>query len=195
MSCNPRIGRDTSYILVSHKDGSFFFRYVMFLTPELLPYMMQTIHTESIKKEERELLFSYENIFILKLMVNMRKCFKNGYLQKVDKSNALVSCVCGIADTTANEVSSSKIHEADAFLNSLKLDSNGNLLSDVPPMGKSTLCYWINTTNQLVKKNKVKFWHRQKKISANIRIWYLSTLKKKSKINLETIHIIIAGQL
>ena len=74
-------------------------------------------------------------------MVNMRKCFKNGYLQKVDKSNALVSCVCGIADTTANEVSSSKIHEADAFLNSLKLDSNGNLLSDVPPMRKSTLYY------------------------------------------------------
>ena len=64
-------------------------------------------------------------------MVDIWKCFKNGYLLKVDKSYALVSCVYGIADTTANEVVSLKTPKADVFLNSLKLDSNGNLLSDV----------------------------------------------------------------
>ena len=49
-------------------------------------------------------------------MVDIWKCFKNGYLRKVDRSNALVSCVYGIAHTTTSEISSLKIPEADAFL-------------------------------------------------------------------------------
>ena len=63
-------------------------------------------------------------------MADIQKCFKNGYLWKVDKSNALLSCIYGIADTTVNEVSTLKIPEADAFINSLKFNSNGNFLSD-----------------------------------------------------------------
>ena len=43
------------------------------------------VYTEAIIKEEQDLLFC-----ILKLMVDIRKCFKNVYLRKVDKSNALV---------------------------------------------------------------------------------------------------------
>ena len=84
----------------------------------------------AIRKEEQDLLFLHGNIFILKLMVDIQKCMKNGYLWKVDKAIALVPCVYEIVDT-ANEVSTLKTHEADAFLNNLKLDSNGNLLSDV----------------------------------------------------------------
>ena len=52
-------------------------------------------------------------------MVDIWKCFKNGYLRKVDRSNALVSCVYGIAHTTTSEISSLKIPKADAFLDSM----------------------------------------------------------------------------
>ena len=69
-------------------------------------------------------------------MVDIRKYFKNGYLRKVDKSNALVSYVYGIAGTIANEVSTLRTPEADAFLNNLKLDSNENFLPDVIISGK-----------------------------------------------------------
>ena len=52
--------------------------------------LYDAVYTEAIIKEEQDLLFSHENICILKLMVDIRKCFKNVYLRKVDKSNALV---------------------------------------------------------------------------------------------------------
>ena len=94
--------------------------------------------TQFIRKEERDSLFSLENLFTLKLMVDVRKCFKNGYLQKVDKSNALVSCVYGIAHTTSSEVSSLKTPKADAFLDSMEFDGNGNLLSKVTINGPVT---------------------------------------------------------
>ena len=55
--------------------------------------LYDAMFTQSIRKEERDSFFSPENLFILKLMVDVRKCLKNGYLRKVDKSNALVSCL------------------------------------------------------------------------------------------------------
>ena len=100
--------------------------------------------TQSIRKEERDSLFSPENLFILKLMVDVRKCFKNGYLQKVDKSNALVSCVSGITHTTSSEISSLKTPKADPFLDSLEFDGNENLLSKVT----------INDTSHSILLNK-----------------------------------------
>ena len=115
------------------------------------------MYTEAIKKEERDLLFSHESIFILKLMVNIQKIFKNEYLRKVDKSNALVSSVYGIADTKANEVSTLKTPEANAFLNSLKLDNNGNLLSDVTINGKKYNLLLSKHHKPTREKNKMKF--------------------------------------
>ena len=80
--------------------------------------LYDAMFTQSIRKEERDSLFSPENCFILKLMADVRKCFKSGYLQKVDKSNALVSCVYGIAHTTSSEIFSLKTTKAYAFLDS-----------------------------------------------------------------------------
>ena len=97
--------------------------------------LYDAMYIGAIRKEEQDLLFLYGNIFILKLMVDIRKCMKNGYLWKVDKAIALVPCIYEIVDT-ANEVSTLQTHEADAFLNNLKLDSNGNLLSDVTINGE-----------------------------------------------------------
>ena len=93
--------------------------------------------TQSIQKEERDSLFSPEILFILKLITDVRKCFKNGYLRKVDKSNALVSCAYGIAHTTSSEISSPKAPKADVFLDSLEFDGNGNLLSKITINGTS----------------------------------------------------------
>ena len=111
------------------------------------------MYTEAIWKEEWGLLFLHENIFILKLMVDIRKYFKNGYLRKVDKSNALVSYVYGIADTIANEVSTLKTPEADAFLNNLKLDSNENFLPDVIISGKKHTLL-LNKHHKPARENK-----------------------------------------
>ena len=99
--------------------------------------LYDAMFTQSIRKEERNSFFSPENLFILKLMVDVRKCLKNGYLRKVDKSNALVSYVYGIAHTTSSEMSSLKTPKDDAFLDSLEFDGNGNLLSKVTINGTS----------------------------------------------------------
>ena len=99
--------------------------------------LYDVMFTQSIRKEECDSLFSSENLFMLKLMVDVRKCFKNGYLQKVDKSNALASCVYGIAHTTSSEISSLKTPKADAFLDSLEFYGNGNLPSKVTINGTS----------------------------------------------------------
>ena len=47
--------------------------------------LYDAMFTQSIRKEERNSFFSPENLFILKLVVDVRKCLKNGYLRKVDK--------------------------------------------------------------------------------------------------------------
>ena len=52
-------------------------------------------------------------------------------------SNALVSCVYEIANTTSSETSSQKTPKADAFLNSLEFDGNRNFLSKVTINGTS----------------------------------------------------------
>ena len=52
--------------------------------------LYDAMFTQSIWKKERGSLFSPENLFILKLMADVWKCFKNGYLGKVDTSNAFV---------------------------------------------------------------------------------------------------------
>ena len=81
--------------------------------------------------------FPPENLFIHKLMVDARKCFKHQYLWKVDKSNALVSCIYGISHATSSEISSLKTPKADAFLDSLESDGNENFLSKVTINGTS----------------------------------------------------------
>ena len=132
-SYNFTIARDASYIFMCHKDG---FLKACDALSSIIVALYDAMYTEAIRKEEQDLLFSHENICILKLMVDIRKCLKNGYLRKVYKSNALVSCIYRIPDTTANEVFTLKIPKADAFLNNLQLDSYGNLLSDVTITGK-----------------------------------------------------------
>ena len=39
--------------------------------------LYDAMFTPSIRKEEHDSLFSLEHFFILKLMVDVRKCFKN----------------------------------------------------------------------------------------------------------------------
>ena len=156
MSCNLRIGKDKSYILVCHKDG-LLFGGMRCSQLAVIVTLNDAINTEAIRKEEQDLLFSHESIFILKLMVDIQKIFKNEYLRKVDKSNALVSSVYGTADTTANEVSTLKTPEANAFLNSLKLDNNGNLLSDVTINGKKYNLLLSKHHKPTREKNKMKF--------------------------------------
>ena len=89
-TCNLTIGRDTSYILVCHNDG---FLKACYALSSIIFALYDAMYTEAIRKEEQDLLFSHENIYMLKLMVDIRKCLKNGYLQKVYKSNALASCI------------------------------------------------------------------------------------------------------
>ena len=86
-----------------------------------------------------------------------RKVFENGYLQKVDKSNTLVTCVYGIAHT-ASVISSLKTPKADAFLDSLEFNGNGNLLSKMTNNGNShSVLLRTNATSPFEEKVK-KCW-------------------------------------
>ena len=91
-------------------------------------------------------------------MVDARKCFKNGYLCKVHKSNASVSCIHGIAHNTSSEITSLKTPKADAFLDSLELDSLGILYPKSPLMVPVTQFFQTNITSLVEEKVKEKCW-------------------------------------
>ena len=107
--------------------------------------LYDAMFTQSIQKEERDSLFLPKYLFMLKFMVDVQKSFKSGHLWKVNKSNALVSCIYS-AHTTSLEISTLKTPKADAFLDSFEFDGNGNLLSKVT----------INGTSHSILLNKLR---------------------------------------
>ena len=88
------------------------------------------MHTKGIRVDERNLLFTAENIFIVKVLADIQPNFEKGYLQKADNSSLFVSTIYNTAKSFASSITSVKTPSADKFKNSLRLDENGNLLAD-----------------------------------------------------------------
>ena len=98
---------------------------------EMLVPIHDTMFSLNIRNEERDVLFTAENLYTLKIMCDIYKDFHHGYVRMVDKSSLLVSTVFKIAQETADNIESIKTPKADAFLNGLEIDNNGNLTAKI----------------------------------------------------------------
>ena len=97
---------------------------------DMLLAVYDTMYTKGIRVDERDLLFTAENIFIVKVLADIQPNFEKGYLRKADKSSLLVSTVYNTLKSFASSTASLQTPSADKFKDSLRLDENGNLLAD-----------------------------------------------------------------
>ena len=82
----------------------------------MLPALYDVMYTKNVKEDDREVLFTPKNIFILKIVADLDHVFNCHYLKKADKGDLLVSTVLVF-----------EAAKADEFVDSLKFDINGNL--------------------------------------------------------------------
>ena len=94
---------------------------------DILIPMYDTMFTSGLRKEDRDKLFTAENIYTVKVIKDLNKAFFVKYLRKVDKTFLLVSTVYKTAQDAAIEISDIATPTADEFLDLLQLDPNGNL--------------------------------------------------------------------
>ena len=94
---------------------------------ELLVAVYNTMYTSDLKKEERDCLFSAENIFTMKVMVDVNTIMYGKYLRAVDYTGSLVSMSYYIAHHAADMLKELRTPIADAFVASLTIDRNGNI--------------------------------------------------------------------
>ena len=104
---------------------------------EMLPAVYDTMYTKGIRIDERDLLFTASNIFILKLLAEIQPEFDKGYLRKADKSSLLVSTVYNTARSFVDRVNELQTPNANEFKDSLRIDQNGNVLVDTKVMGNN----------------------------------------------------------
>ena len=90
---------------------------------DMPPAVYDIMYTKGVRVGKRDLLYTAENIFIVKVLADIQPNFEKSYLRKADKSSLLVSMV-------ASSITSVKTPSAYKFKDSLRLDENGNLLAD-----------------------------------------------------------------
>ena len=60
---------------------------------EMLPAVYDVMYTKGVKEDDRDILFTPKNVFILKVMADLDNDFNAFYLKKADKGDLLVSTV------------------------------------------------------------------------------------------------------
>ena len=121
---------------------------------DMLPAIYDVMFTKNVRKEERDILFTPQNIFILKIISQHQPIFESRFLRKADKGNLLVTTVFNIADSFATEMSAFETHEADEFKESMKFDTNGNLLTTTKIGGNARTMLLNFPHNHIMKHNK-----------------------------------------
>lgn len=81
----------------------------------------------NIHKDERDLLFTVENIDTFSILNDLHEVFHNSHLRKVVRSFQLVSKIYQLMKNTSNLITSTETPTADKFLNSLYFDEKGYL--------------------------------------------------------------------
>ena len=83
---------------------------------ELLVPVYTSMYSSDLKKEDRDALFTAENIYTMKVICGVEKAMYGAYLRAVDKSVNLVSMTYNIAHNSADKVRDVTTTEADKFL-------------------------------------------------------------------------------
>ena len=94
---------------------------------DMLAAIYDTMYTRGIRIDERDLLFTCINVYIIKVMADLQPKFYAGFLRKADVSDLLVSEVFNMSESFAKSMENFTTPSADAFFVSLEFDGNGNL--------------------------------------------------------------------
>ena len=90
-----------------------------------------TLYSADKKKEERDALFTVQNVFVIKLLKDVRTIFNIQYLRQVDKDNMLASHSYNIAQKTDVAIEGMETPSPDKLVDALWIDDNGNIHADV----------------------------------------------------------------
>ena len=124
---------------------------------KLLVPIHDTLFSLNIRKEERDILFTAENIYTLQVMCDLHHSFHDKYLWQVDKSTQLVSTVYKIAQDIANGMPELATPAAEKFLESLDIDENNNMTVNIELNGNKH-CFLLNKhckTSRHRSKNEI----------------------------------------
>ena len=105
---------------------------------DMLAAVYDTMYTRGIRVDERDLLFSAMNVYIIKVMADLQPKFEGTFLRQADKGDLLVSMVFNLSDYFAKLMEQFETLLADAFWESLKFDTNGNLLAQTRCAGQQS---------------------------------------------------------
>ena len=92
----------------------------------MLAAVYDIMYIKGIHVDERDLLFSVMNVYILKIMSDLQPKFEGTILRQADKMDLLVSRVFDISDSFASSLESLTTPTTDAFQDSLHFNQNGN---------------------------------------------------------------------
>ena len=85
----------------------------------LLPAVYDAMYTNAIKKEERDALFTVENIFVIITLAYLKPFFKDNFLRRLDTDVLLASAVYRTSLTTTENLGTV---QADNFINDISFD-------------------------------------------------------------------------
>ena len=100
---------------------------------DMLAAVYDTMYTRGIRVDERD-LFSAMNVYIIKVMAYLQPKFEGTFLRQ---ANLLMSMVFNLSDSFSKLMEQFETLLADAFWESLKFDTNGNLLAQTRCAGNS----------------------------------------------------------
>ena len=107
------------------------------LTNKTLPALYNAMYANNIRVEERDILFTAVNLFIVKILADIEPFFQKLYLRKADKTNCLALTVYNSAQNFAEKMKDIATPSADLFKERLRFDDNGNLLCNIPIKGNN----------------------------------------------------------
>ena len=100
-----------------------------------LPAMYDVMATFNIREDEQAILFTAQNVYLLKLMASLEPSFMASFLRPNDKTDALVTEVFDIAQRMVSKVETLETVDADKFIESLSFDENGNMMAELDVKG------------------------------------------------------------
>ena len=98
------------------------------LVNESLVALYDVMYNRKIRVDERDVFFTANNIYIVKVLADIEPFFQKLYLRKADKTSCLASTVYNTQQSFADTMKAIATPSADKFHDSLFFDENGNLM-------------------------------------------------------------------
>ena len=91
--------------------------------------------TMGVRPEERDLLFTAQNVFLVKIISCLEPTFMESFMRPIDRTSLLVTEVFAIGEKIVSKITDHDTTGADEFLDSLRFDNHGNMLGSLKIKG------------------------------------------------------------